>query len=71
MIPSCLRSALEENNFDYGKITRGFKERGLIETFGDKDGGTKIQTTKRLNGVPAKVFVIKLPEDSNSIAPLT
>lgn len=70
VIPSCLRNALEENNFDYGKITRGFKERELIETFGTKDGITKMQTTKRINGVPTKVFVIKLPEDSNYITPL-
>lgn len=71
VIPSCLRNALEENNFDYGKITRGFKERGLLETFADKDGNSRMQTTKRINGVPAKVCVIKLPEDTNSITPLT
>lgn len=71
VIPSCLRSALEENNFDYGKITRGFKERGLIETFEDKDGVLRMQTSKRINGVPTKVFVIKLPEDRNSISPLS
>ena len=68
VIPSCLRNALEDNNFDYGKITRGFKERGLIETFGDN--GSRMQTTKRINGVPAKVFVIKLPEDNISVRPL-
>ena len=68
VIPSCLRNALEDNNFDYGKITRGFKERGLIETFGDNS--SRMQTTKRINGVPAKVFVIKLPEDNISVRPL-
>jgi len=70
VIPSCLRTALEENNFDYGKITRGFKERGLIENFVDKDGVSRMHTSKRINGVSTKVFAIYLPEDKNSIAPL-
>ena len=70
VISSCLRSALEENNFDYGKITRGFKERGLIETFEDKDGVSRMHTSKRFNGVSTKVFAICLPEDKNSITPL-
>jgi len=70
VIPSCLRKALEEVNFDYGKCTRGFKERGLVNTFTDKDGKTKMQTTKRINGVATKVFVIPLPEDQNAINPL-
>ena len=57
VIPSCLRNALEDNNFDYGKITRGFKERGLIEIFGDN--GSRMQTTKKNKRCACKGFCHK------------
>ena len=32
IIPNILRQALEENGFNYLKVTRGFKDFGFIET---------------------------------------
>ena len=67
IIPNILRQALEENGFDYSKVTRGFKDRGFIETALDTKGHTKMQVAKRINGVLQKCFCIKkiLSEVSN------
>ncbi len=67
IIPNILRQALEENGFDYSKVTRGFKDRGFIETALDTKGHIKMQVPKRINGVLQKCFCIKkiLSEVSN------
>ncbi len=67
IIPNILRQALEENGFDYSKVTRGFKDRGFIETALDTKGHVKMQVPKRINGVLQKCFCIKkiLSEVSN------
>lgn len=59
IIPNILRQALEENGFDYSKVTRGFKDRGFIETALDTKGHIKMQVPKRINGVLQKCFCIK------------
>ena len=48
----------------------GFVFDGNEEDFVDKDGVSRMHTSKRINGVSTKVFAIYLPEDKNSIAPL-
>lgn len=73
IIPSILREALEENNFDYGKITRGFKERGYIETRKNQDNHEIMQLPKRINGIVHKCFVIRevaSGDSGNTINPL-
>ena len=59
IIPNILRQALEENGFDYSKITRGFKDRGFIETQIDYKGHTKMQVPKKINGIVQKCFCVK------------
>ncbi len=59
IIPNILRQALEENGFDYSKVTRGFKDRGLINTTKDKNGVTRMHISKRINGVLQKCFCIE------------
>lgn len=59
VIPNILREALEENGFDYSKVTRGFKERGYIETRIDNKGHSKMQISKMINGIVQKCFCIK------------
>ena len=46
------------------------RERALVKIFPSKDGKAKMQTTKRINGVPTKVFVFRLPEEGSSVQPL-
>ena len=66
IIPNVLRQALSENGFDYSKITRGFKERNLVETRIDNKGHTKMQVQKWINGVKQKCFCIhKVIESEN------
>ncbi len=59
IIPNILRQALEENGFDYSKVTRGFKDRHFIETQIDYKGHTKMQVPKKINGIVQKCFCIK------------
>ncbi len=59
IIPNILRQALEENGFDYSKVTRGFKDRELINTIQDKHGITRMHVPKRINGVLQKCFCIE------------
>ncbi|MDR1364063.1 MAG: DUF927 domain-containing protein [Oscillospiraceae bacterium] len=59
VIPNILRNALEENGFNYGKVTRGFKERGFIETRKNQRNHEIMQIPKRINGIVHKCFVIK------------
>lgn len=59
IIPNILREALEENGFDYSKVTRGFKDRGFIETQIDHKGHTKMQVPKKINGIVQKCFCIR------------
>ena len=58
IIPNILRQALSENGFDYSKVTRGFKERKLIETKIDNKGHNKMQVSKWINGINQKCFCI-------------
>lgn len=58
IIPNILRQALTENGFDYSKITRGFKERNLVETKIDNKGHTRMQVPKWINGVNQRCFCI-------------
>ena len=57
IIPNILRQALEENGFDYSKVTRGFKDRELINTIQDKHGITRMHVLKRINGGAAKMLL--------------
>lgn len=59
IIPSILRQALEENGFNYLKVTRGFKDYGFIETRKDNNGHSKMQISKKINGIVQKCFCIK------------
>lgn len=59
IIPNILRQALDENGFDYSKVTRGFKDRGFIETQTDYKGHTKMQVSKKINGIVQKCFCVK------------
>lgn len=60
VIPNILREALEENGFDYSKVTRGFKERGYIETRIDNKGVDRTQVQKKINGINQRCFCIKV-----------
>lgn len=73
IIPNILRQALEENGFDYSKITRGFKDRNFIETQIDYKGHTKMQMSKKINGIVQKCFCVKeviKSENSSTTIPL-
>lgn len=73
IIPNILRQALEENGFDYSKVTRGFKDRGFIETSIDGRGITRMHVQKWINGVNQKCFCIvgvMKKENSNATNPL-
>lgn len=59
IIPNILRQALSDNGFDYSKITRGFKERNLIEIKIDNKGHSKMQVPKWINGIVQKCFCIQ------------
>ena len=59
IIPSVLRQALEENGFNYLKITRGFRDYRLIETRKDNKGHNKMQVAKSINGIVQKCFCIR------------
>lgn len=69
ILPSCLREALESSGYDYGKITRGFKDRGYFKTTTEKNGIVRMQTQKRINGVSCKAFALML-SSGNDIEPL-
>jgi len=70
IIPSVLREALEANNYDYKKITRGFKDRGYFETMSDSNGISRMHIQKRINGINCKVFSIELDTDIEEVKPL-
>jgi len=73
IIPNILRQALEKNGFDYSKVTRGFKDRGFIETALDAKGHAKMQVPKKINGIVQKCFCIKeviKNENSSTTNPL-
>lgn len=68
IIPNILRQALEENGFDYSKVTRGF-----IETSIDGRGITRMHVQKWINGVNQKCFCIvgvMKKENPNATNPL-
>lgn len=73
IIPSVLRQALEENGFNYLKVTRGFKDYGFIEARKDNNGHSKMQISKKINGIVQKCFCIKevfISEKSDETNPL-
>ena len=73
IIPNILRQALEENGFDYSKVTRGFKDRGFIETKKDNKGIDRTQVQKKINGINQRCFCIKVvtnDSDSSETKPL-
>ena len=59
IIPNILKQSLEENGFNYAKVTRGFKDRNFIETCIDSKGHVKMQVAKSINGIVQKCFCIK------------
>lgn len=59
IMPNILCPALDENGFDYSKVTCGFKDRGFIETQTDYKGHTKMQVSKKINGIVQKCFCVK------------
>lgn len=65
IIPNILRQALEENGFDYAKVTRGFKDRNLIEAKKDNKGIDRTQVQKKINGINQRCFCIKVVTDSD------
>lgn len=71
IIPSYLRAALEEQGFDYTKVTRGFKERGLFESFTDGQGNSRMQSLKKINGAVCRVFTVRLERPADEPQPLT
>ena len=64
IIPSVLRQALEENGFNYLKVTRGFKDYGFIETVKDNKGIDRTQVQKKINGINQRCFCVKFVTDS-------
>ena len=73
-----LNSALEEAGYSYRKCVKGFQEKDFIESFTDSEGKARSQTGKRIKGVLARVYVLKLSIDSSaeaaedfSVSPLT
>ncbi|MDO4200400.1 MAG: DUF927 domain-containing protein [Clostridia bacterium] len=73
IIPSVLRQALEEDGFNYLKVTRGFKDYGFIETRKDNKGHSKMQVPKMINGIIQKCFCIRevcVRENSEQTNPL-
>ena len=67
-----LKKALEDNFFDYSKVTRGLKDRGYFITKDDSTGCTRMQIQKRINGINQRCFCIRL--DNNHVqqtVPLT
>lgn len=66
IIPNILRQALTENGFDYSKVTRGFKERKFVETKIDNKGHTKMQVSKRINGINQKCFCVNKVIDNEN-----
>lgn len=66
IIPSILRQALEENGFNYLKVTRGFKDYGFIETRKDNKGIDRTQVQKKINGINQRCFCIKAVTDSEN-----
>ena len=59
IIPNILRQALSENGFDYSKVTRGFKDKGLILTQTDSEGRERTQLQKKINGINKRCFCIE------------
>ena len=68
IIPNVLKQALEENGFNYSKVTRGFKDKNLIETRVNNDGHVKMQVPKKINGIVQKCFCIKEVTDEGVIS---
>ena len=66
IIPSILRQALEENGFNYLKVTRGFKDYGFIETRKDNKGIDRTQVQKKINGINQRCFCIKAVTNSEN-----
>lgn len=58
IIPNILRQALSENGFNYSKITRGFKDKGLILIQIDSEGRERTQIQKKINGLNKRCFCI-------------
>ena len=67
IIPNILRQALEENGFDYSKITRGFKDRELIECKKDNKGINRTQIQKKINGINQRCFCIRMVTNEDKV----
>ncbi len=67
IIPNLLRQALEENGFDYSKITRGFKDRGLIKCKKDNSGINRTQIQKKIHGINQRCFCIKMATNEDKV----
>lgn len=67
IIPNILRQALEENGFDYSKITRGFKDRRLIECKKDNSGINRTQIQKKINGINQRCFCIRMVTNEDKV----
>lgn len=66
IIPNILRQDLEQNGFNYLKVTRGFKDFGFIETKKDSKGIDRTQVQKKINGINQRCFCIKAVTNSEN-----
>lgn len=60
ILPQELNAALEAGGYSYTKSTKGFRERGFIETFTDSDGTKRTQTQRKISGVNTRVIVANI-----------
>ncbi len=67
IIPNILRQALEESGFDYSKVTRGFKDRRLIECKKDNSGINRTQIQKKINGINQRCFCIRMVTNEDKV----
>ena len=67
IIPNILRQALEDNGFDYSKITRGFKDQRLIECKKDNSGINRTQIQKKINGINQRCFCIRMVTNEDKV----
>ena len=56
IIASVLRQALNDNDFNYTKCIKGFKDKGYIEIFSNAEGNQNIQCQKKIQGVNVRTI---------------
>ena len=64
VIASEMKNALEEGGYSYTKCIKGFKERGFIDFFTDKDGVERTQCQKKIQGVNVRAVSFRMKVES-------